>query len=646
MTILPEYSRIIKIESKQEWQFALQEAEKFALCALSFLTTGTDPLSDRIWLACIALPNKAVYIADCLDPEFEILGDLACLLENSRIRKVFFDAKAAISFIRIAVNRKLLGRNLFDLMLASQICWSGFHYLAPSNSPKTPWKKQEPDHSLAALADRHLGIVLAPIEIDSMNKADALQRSSSSSSGSFFSPSIIESMDNSSAIFLPIYLILDELLAKNELQRIADLEFRAICSLAEMEITGIYLDSCQAERMVRELEYEICRLVWTIQEEAKSKGFVAASQDGKKLSCYLNPEKQEEVMAYLNKRGYAVASTKAEVLRGLAAAGCGFAEAILNYRHASHRLAFLNNWLRHVHAGDGRVHPQYFQIPSSTGRISSRNPNAQQIPRAGEDAPAFRRLFLPSPGKRFVKADFSAIELRIMACLSGDAAMQEAFQNGVDLHRLTASKIGAVAIDQVTDSQRQAAKIMNFLLIYGGSARTLQYRTLSDFGRFIPLDEAEQAVAGFFQTYRGVAEWQERQIAEMSYTLIHHFHSSIQGFFSLPVTATRTVLGRRRIWPRFGTGIRASRFQMFNTPCQGTGADLIKLVMAEVYEKMSTEQARIIGSIHDEIVLEIPVEQAEEAALRLQEIMQRIGCEQLHPIPVRAEGSVMATLAG
>jgi DNA polymerase-1 len=393
----------------------------------------------------------------------------------------------------MAVNRKLIARNLFDLMLASQICWSGFHYLAPSNSPKTPWKKQEPDHSLAALADRHLGIVLAPIDqksnsgadqTDKMDKtdqteqidlteqsdqADAVQRSSSSSSGSFFSPSIIESMANSSAILLPIYLILDELLAKNDLQRIADLEFRAICSLAEMEITGIYLDSCQAERMVRELEYEIFRLVWVIQDEAKRKGFVVASPDGRKLSCYLNPEKQEEVMAYLNKRGYAVASTKAEVLRGLAAAGCAFAEAILNYRHASIRLAFLNNWLKHVHARDGRVHPQYFQIPSSTGRISSRNPNAQQIPRAGADAPAFRRLFLPSPGKRFVKADFSAIELRIMACLSGDAAMQEAFWNGVDLHRLTASKIGAVAIDQVTDSQRQAAKIMNFLLIYGGS---------------------------------------------------------------------------------------------------------------------------------------------------------------------------------
>ena len=247
------------------------------------------------------------------------------------------------------------------------------------------------------------------------------------------------------------------------------------------------------QSIVAEEENEICSLVWTMQDEARKKGFVTVSHDGKRLCYYLNPDRQDDVMAFLRSRGYGVTSTKAEVLRGLAAAGCAFAEAVLRYRHVSHLLAFLNNWLKHVHARDGRIHPQYFQIPSSTGRISSRNPNAQQIPRRGDDAPAIRRLFCPAPGKRYVKADFSDIELRIMAYLSGDKAMQEAFQNGIDLHRLTASKISGTAIEQVTDSQRQAAKIMNFLLIYGGSAKTLQWRILSDYGRFMSLDEAEEA---------------------------------------------------------------------------------------------------------------------------------------------------------
>jgi DNA polymerase I-like protein with 3'-5' exonuclease and polymerase domains len=159
------------------------------------------------------------------------------------------------------------------------------------------------------------------------------------------------------------------------------------------------------------------------------------------------------------------------------------------------------------------------------------------------------------------------------------------------------------------------------------------------------LDEAEEARARFFQNYEGVREWQERQLSLMSYTVQHYFHNCVQGCFALPLTCTTTVLGRRRIWPRFGTGITASKFQMYNTPCQGTGADLIKLVMAEVYDKISSQEARIIGSIHDEILLEVPEERAEEYAVKLKEIMERIGSELLHPVPVKAEVRVMKSLA-
>ena len=164
-------------------------------------------------------------------------------------------------------------------------------------------------------------------------------------------------------------------------------------------------------------------------------------------------------------------------------------------------------------------------------------------------------------------------------------------------------------------------------------------------GEFICLDEAEERLEKFFCSYPGVREWQKMQLSQMSYTMQHHFHNCVRGFFSLPLTATRTILGRRRIWPRFGAGITASKFQMYNTPCQGTGADLIKLVMAEVYEKLSDEEARIVGSIHDEIILEVPEEKAEEYAERLKEIMERIGSQMLYPVPVKAEAKVMRTLA-
>ena len=609
---------VVRVQTSTAWELIRKDIERYEICGLNLLAAGQDPLIDVIEAISLSLPNNTVFEANCREMGSAIIGHVARLLEEKRIRKVLYDAKRVLAFVRTSENRKLNASNIFDLKLASQICWSGYYYLTPSGCPKNPWKKRMPDHSLSSLAERHLGVILNNDR---------------------------ESWIEESAMLLPLYDIFAELISRNGLQQVADLEFQTTSSIAEMEISGIYMDCHRAKDMVAQDENEICNLIRAMQEEASRKGFVTVTDDGKKLCYYLNPDRTEDIMAFLKKRGFSVANTKAEVLKGLAAAGCSFAERVLRYRHVSHTLAFLNSWLEHVHTSDGRIHPQYFQIPSSTGRISSRNPNAQQIPRTGEDATALRGLFSPAQGKKYVKADFSNIELRIMAHLSGDKIMQEAFREGIDLHRLTASRIESKPLDEVSDRERQAAKIMNFLLIYGGSAKSLQWRILSDFGKFIPLDEAEDAKEKFFQSYEGVRKWQEAQLSSMSFTVQHHFHNCVQGFFSLPLTCTMTALGRRRIWPRFGKGITASKFQMYNTPCQGTGADLIKMVMAEVYDKLSSQDVRIVDSIHDEILLEVAEERTEECAVKLKEIMERIGSELLHPVPVKAEVKVMESLA-
>ena len=279
---------------------------------MNLLTTGQDPLSHEIRLISLALPNNTVCIADCHELGNDILSDLAGLLENGRIKKVLYDAKPGLAFIRASENRKLNACNLFDLMLASQICWSGYYYLTPSNSPKNPWKKRIPDHGLAALAERHLGIIL-----NLNGEKNVLDKDWTEAN---LPPLTIECAARESAVLLQLHDIFAELLAKNDLQKIADMEFRAVCSLAEMEISGIYLDCDQAKRIVEDEENEICGLVWTMQDEARNKGFVTVSHDGKRLCYYLNPDRQADVMAFLKSRGYGVTSTKAEVLRGLA---CG-----------------------------------------------------------------------------------------------------------------------------------------------------------------------------------------------------------------------------------------------------------------------------------------------------------------------------------
>ena len=146
--------------------------------------------------------------------------------------------------------------------------------------------------------------------------------------------------------------------------------------------------------------------------------------------------------------------------------------------------------------------------------------------------------------------------------------------------------------------------------------------------------------------YSGVKKWQHRQVEAMNYTHQHWFHDCVRGTFYLSLTCTFTTLGRRRVWPRFGTGIKASKFQAFNTPSQGTEADLLKMVMCELYDRLNSEDAKIIASIHDELLLEVPEDQAEGYAKMLSEIMNRIGSRVLYPVPVTSEAEILTSWGG
>jgi DNA polymerase I len=630
---LPDHS-IIRIESKEAWNEAVNDIKGFGICGLGIDTTGSDPLSCEIRLAYLTLPDGRVYVRDVFGLGNETLDDLAALIEDCQIKKVNNDAKPLLACLRASQKRRLKAKNIFDIMLASRICWAGYYYLVPSNSPKNPWKKKSPDHELEALAERHLGINLK-LSCQSENQEEQE-----------LTPAQIDLVAKKAQMLLPIYTIFKELIAKNDLGRVAELEFRTISPVVEMELCGINLDVDAANALIFEKEEELVEAIFGLQGEAKRNGFVPLRHEGKNQSEYLDPDRQEDIKSYLRSQGFNIASTRADVLKELASSGNEFADWLLIYRRLSHQLAFLENWLQQINSVDGRIHPTYFQLQASTGRLTSRKPNAQQMPKRGEDALAIRKIFKAPLGKKLVKVDFACIEMRIMAYLSGDETMIKAFQDGVDLHRLTASKIAGQPIEQISEDQRRAAKIINFLLIYGGSAETLQLRALLDYGIYMSLEEAENSREKYFEVYSGVREWQEEQIMGMSYTHEHYFHNCVQGIFSLPLTCTFTALGRRRAWPRFGTGIKATKFQVFNTPCQGTGADLIKMVMCEVYDHLNSEDARIIGSIHDELLLEVPEEKAEMYAKMLSEIMNRIGSELLYPVPVISEAEILSSWGG
>ncbi|NMC18520.1 MAG: hypothetical protein GYA38_09030 [Chloroflexi bacterium] len=627
----------IEADTPQAWALALQEIEAAGICGLDLETTGLDPLSSRARLCQLSLPSGRVYVADLWELGREgttPLQDLGQLSERSDIKKVGHNLKFDLSFIQASQNRRLKMSNLFDTMLASQVCWAGYYDLKKApKATKNLFKKKTPEQSLKALAERHLGISLSK-ELQASNwGADTL------------SPEQKAYAARDAIILLPLHDILQNLLQKNKLEHIAELEFRALPSVIELELQGLPLDTQACRSMMEQKKGQAQTIALSLQAEAQRTGFEPRRKKGKKYSPLLNPESSQDVLAFLQAQGHKISSTKEEDLKELSLAGCSFAGDLLHYRGLSHQVAFMEDWLLKLSPMDGRLHPGYFQIQAATGRFSSREPNAQQIPKRGEDGQAIRKLFRAPQGKKLIKADFSGIELRIMACLSQDKTMLEAFQAGQDLHKLTASKVSGLPIEQITKAQRQGAKAVNFLLIYGGQPELLQRRAKETYGVEMSLEQAQSSHKMFFQAYPGVEAFHKKQRALKNCPKSFFFHSSEKGLYSSPLVCSQTVTGRKRVWGWNAGRSLASINQLYNSPSQGTGADLLKAVMAEVHSSLP-EEVKMIGSVHDELILEAPEALAQEMATKLLEIMRRVGSELLSPVPVDAEVEILDSWGG
>lgn len=259
-------------------------------------------------------------------------------------------------------------------------------------------------------------------------------------------------------------------------------------------------------------------------------------------------------------------------------------------------------------AADGRIHTDFRQTVAATGRLSSNNPNLQNIPVREELGRRLRRVFIAAPGHLLVAADYSQVELRILAHFSGDAGLLEAFREGRDVHRATAAEVWGVAPSEVTESQRSAAKAVNFGIVYG----------ISDFGLArqlgCPVAEAKEIIQRYFERYPGVKRYMDGAVAE----------ARERG-------SVRTLYGRLRRLPditgrNFARRAFAERMAM-NTPIQGTAADIIKRAMVAVAGEIAAGgmRAQLILQVHDELIVEAPDEEVPAVAVLLRRGMQEAG---------------------
>jgi DNA polymerase I len=259
---------------------------------------------------------------------------------------------------------------------------------------------------------------------------------------------------------------------------------------------------------------------------------------------------------------------------------------------------------RMVNASTGRVHTNYAQAVAVTGRLSSNEPNLQNIPVRTGEGRRIREAFIASPGCKIVSADYSQIELRIMAHISGDESLMRAFQQGEDVHRATASEVFSVTPIEVDNDQRRIAKVINFGLIYGMSS----FGLASNLG--ITRDAAKLYIDRYFARYPGVAAYMENT----------RLAAKAHGF-------VETVFGRRLWLPEIngGSGPRrqAAERAAINAPMQGTAADLIKLSMIAVQDWIESSgiRTKMIMQVHDELVLDVPEDELPEVTKRLPELM-------------------------
>ena len=304
------------------------------------------------------------------------------------------------------------------------------------------------------------------------------------------------------------------------------------------------------------------------------------------------------------KRGKTGASTDAEVLEQLAPLHPLPAKLLEHRKYTKLKSTYVDALPALVAPGSGRIHTTFNQTVTATGRLSSSEPNLQNIPTRSAEGQEIRAAFLPGePGWRFVAADYSQIELRILAHLSGDAAMKGAFAAGEDIHRRTAATVCGVAPDEVTAAMRRIAKAVNFGILYGQSAFGLA-KTLG-----IPQAEAADFIAGYFRAFAGAAEFMDDVLDRCRR----------DGHVATMLGRRRAIAGvRDRDKRRNAAGVMTLTLperEAVNTVVQGSAADLIKLAMLRVDARLRREglQAALVLQIHDELLLETPAD--EQAAV-------------------------------
>ena len=567
------------VRSMKELKAVRRELEKAGRFAFDLETTSLDPMRARIvGMSFSARAGRAFYVpvghetvdsGPQLAPE-DALGEVSDLLESPEIEKIGQNVKYDIAVLQGA-GRAVRGP-LFDTMLASYLLRSG----------RASEGLDHTSHGIDHLAREFFGI--ATIKYADLCGRGAKEIPFSQVPVEAAAPYACQDADLAWRL---AEAMAPQLRGAGLMSLFEELEIPLLRVLLDMERAGVRLDQRFLQDMGKELEARLDEMRARIHELAGEEFNVNSTQQLRVILF-------EKLGLPVVKKTKTGASTDIDALERLAPQH-PLPQEILNFRQLSKlKNTYVDTLPELVNPATGRIHARFNQTVAATGRLSSSDPNLQNIPIRTELGRQIRRAFLPEEGWRLLSADYSQIELRVLAHFTNDPALVDAFARGEDVHATTASAVYGVALDAVSAEMRRVAKAVNFGIIYGQGAFGLSQAI------GIPQSEARSFIETYFERFAAVPAFVEATIEE----------GRARGWVS-------TIMGRRRYLPDLNSRSRNARSaaerRAVNSVIQGSAADVIKLAMIAIAERLKKEEreARMLVQVHDELLFEAPPREVE-----------------------------------
>ncbi|HPD73989.1 MAG TPA: DNA polymerase [bacterium] len=594
----PENPIYVHVTTESQYNEALEDLEKQKVVGVDIEGTSLDPYSSILLTIQVGTPEKS-YIFDARALKLAGMPRIKGFLEDPKIIKILHNGK--FDYKHIKQNLGISMCNIFDTMLTETILNAGL-----SSSY----------YSLKDLAVKYTGVTLQK----SVRESFEYMTASTKLNESQLKYGAVDTL-----ILFPIFEEQIKKLKKEQLVDIAKLEYATTRVVGDMELKGVHIDVKRWRQLINDLAKKRDELAKIFQQDIRPL-FKSNTVDlFGNIGDSININSQVQLMDLFNNKMHL----------NLPSTGDGILELcdnptvkILREYRGYEKLvsAFGENLLSKINPITKRIHPDFNQLGAATGRFSCNNPNFQQIPRQSENAP-FRSCFNPEPGYKLVTTDYSTFEMRIMAELSGDANLVDAFKRGVDVHSHTAALMFGL---EMTDdfakkypNERFAAKSINFGLMYGRGPTSLAKQL------GISPERGREYLDKYFKSYPGVQKYLDRVSKE----------AVKKGWSTTPAGRKRWYAQPDPTDPDYTRKISHIQRQAKNHPIQGTNADAIKYALVFLTEKIKEKNidASIVLTVHDEVVCEVREDQAEEWSVIQSNEMMRAGQLFIKKVPVESK---------